>query len=147
MMMIGLQTVSIIVGEFHCSSRSSICFRHLWQWLSNPSTSWRIINPPTTTCSTHRLRSQSAKCGEFQHNQHIWIRCSLQLDILDSYDQSVITPFTFLGWKRKLAGTWAFSVAAQTVWNSLPTSVILERNIVSFQWRLKTYLFKAAYPP
>ena len=45
------------------------------------------------------------------------------------------------------AGTRAFSVAAPTVWNSLPASVKSEANIVSFRRRLKTYLFNAAYPP
>ena len=42
------------------------------------------------------------------------------------------------------AGTRAFSVAAPTVWNSLPASVKSEGNIVSFRRRLKTYLFNAA---
>jgi len=45
------------------------------------------------------------------------------------------------------AGTRAFSVAAQTVWNSLPGSVKSEGNIVSFRRRIKTYLCNAAYPP
>ena len=45
------------------------------------------------------------------------------------------------------AGTRAFSVAAPTLWNSLPVSVKSEGNIVSFRRRLKTYLFNAAYPP
>ena len=42
--------------------------------------------------------------------------------------------------------TLAFLVAALTVWNSLPASVKPEGNIVSFRRRIKTYLFKAAYP-
>ncbi|KAK2170887.1 hypothetical protein NP493_1127g02051 [Ridgeia piscesae] len=41
---------------------------------------------------------------------------------------------------KTTAGTRPFSVAAPTVWNSLPASVKLERNIVSFLRRLKTYL-------
>ena len=45
------------------------------------------------------------------------------------------------------AGTRAFSVAAPTVWNSLPASVKSEGNIVSFWRRLKTYLFNAVYLP
>ncbi|KAK2173811.1 hypothetical protein NP493_848g02043 [Ridgeia piscesae] len=45
------------------------------------------------------------------------------------------------------AGTRAFSVAAPTVWNTLPASVKSEGNIVSFRRHLKTYLFNAAYPP
>ena len=45
------------------------------------------------------------------------------------------------------AGTRAFSVAAPTVWNSLPASVKSEGNIVSFRRRLKPYLCNAAYPP
>ena len=44
-------------------------------------------------------------------------------------------------------GTRAFSVAAPTVWNSLPASVKSQGNIVSFRRHLKTYLFNAAYPP
>ena len=45
------------------------------------------------------------------------------------------------------AGTRDCSVAAPTLWNSLPVSVKSEGNIVSFRRRLKTYLFNAAYPP
>ena len=45
------------------------------------------------------------------------------------------------------AGTRAFSVAAPTLWNSLPDSVKSARNIASFRRNLKTYLFKMAYPP
>ena len=45
------------------------------------------------------------------------------------------------------AETRAFSVAAPTVWNSLPASVKSQGNIVSFRRHLKTYLFNAAYPP
>ncbi|KAK2171264.1 hypothetical protein NP493_1083g00017 [Ridgeia piscesae] len=45
------------------------------------------------------------------------------------------------------AGTRAFSVAAPTVWISLPVSVKSEGNIVSFRRRLKTHFFNAAYRP
>ena len=45
------------------------------------------------------------------------------------------------------AGTRAFSVAAPTLWNSLPDSVKSARNIASFRRNLKTYIFKMAYPP
>ena len=45
------------------------------------------------------------------------------------------------------ACTRAFSVAAPTLWNSLPDSVKSARNIASFRRNLKTYLFKIAYPP
>ena len=47
---------------------------------------------------------------------------------------------------KKKAGTRAFSVAAPTVWNSLPAGVKPAGNIVSFRRRLKTYLFNAGYP-
>ena len=40
------------------------------------------------------------------------------------------------------AGTRAFSVAAPTLWNSLPDSVKSARNIASFRRNLKTYLSK-----
>ena len=43
------------------------------------------------------------------------------------------------------AGTRGFSIAAPTVWNSLPASVKSEGSIVSFRRRLKTYLFNAAF--
>ena len=45
------------------------------------------------------------------------------------------------------AGTRVFSVAAPTMWNSLPVGVKSEGNVVSFRQRLETYLFNAAYPP
>ena len=53
----------------------------------------------------------------------------------------------YIPWVKTKAGTRAFSVAAPTVWNSLPASVKSEGNIVSFRRRPKTYLFNAAYPP
>ena len=43
------------------------------------------------------------------------------------------------------AGTRAVSVAASTLWNSLPDSVKSARNIASFRGNLKTCLFKIAY--
>jgi len=76
-------------------------------------------------------------------------------EIPDRYDQSVLTLFTFLGWKRKLrsistnplyiprvktkAGAGTFYVAAPTVWNSIPSSVNLEGNIVPLRWCLKPF--------
>ena len=53
----------------------------------------------------------------------------------------------YIPWMKAKAGTRAFSVAAPTVWNSLPASVKSEVNIVSFCRHLKTHLFNAAYPP
>ena len=40
-----------------------------------------------------------------------------------------------------------FFVAAPSLGNSLPASVKLERNVISFRRRLKTYLYNAAYLP
>ena len=44
-------------------------------------------------------------------------------------------------------GTRAFSVAAPTLWNSLPVSVKSVGNITTFCCKLKTHLFKLGYPP
>ena len=44
-------------------------------------------------------------------------------------------------------GTRAFSRAAPTLWNSLPVSVKFVGNITTFHLKLKTHLFKLAYPP
>ena len=44
-------------------------------------------------------------------------------------------------------GTRAFSVATLTPWNSLPVSVKSVGNITTFRSKLKTHLFKLAYPP
>ena len=44
-------------------------------------------------------------------------------------------------------GTKAFSVAAPTLWNSLPVSVKSVGNIATFCRKLKAHLFKLAYPP
>ena len=41
----------------------------------------------------------------------------------------------------------AFSVAALTLWNSLPVSVKSVGNITTFCCKLKIHLFKLAYPP
>ena len=45
------------------------------------------------------------------------------------------------------AGTRSFSVAAPTLWNSIPDSVKSAGNIASFRRHLKNYLFNIAYPP
>ena len=52
-----------------------------------------------------------------------------------------------LGGCLSCGGNRALSVAASTVWNSLPANVKSEGNIASFSRRLKTYFFNAAYPP
>ena len=44
-------------------------------------------------------------------------------------------------------GTRAVLVAALTLWNSLPVSVKSVGNIATFHCKLKTHLFKLAYPP
>ena len=44
-------------------------------------------------------------------------------------------------------GTRAFSVAAPTLWNSLPVSVKSVGNIGTFNRKLKTHLFKLVYQP
>ena len=43
--------------------------------------------------------------------------------------------------------TRAFSVAAPTLWNSLPVSVKYVGNITTFRCKPKTHLFKLSYPP
>ena len=65
-------------------------------------------------------------------------------DSPDSFGRLVLVYFTRV---KTNAGTRAFSVAAPTLWNSLPDSVKSARNIASFRRNLKTYLFKMAYPP
>jgi len=42
-------------------------------------------------------------------------------------------------------GDRAFSVAAPTVWNSLPESVRSHETLASFKRKLKTYLFKISF--
>ena len=44
-------------------------------------------------------------------------------------------------------GTRTFSIAAPTLWNSLPVSVKSCEDISTFRRHLKTYLFHLAYPP
>ena len=44
-------------------------------------------------------------------------------------------------------GTRAFSIAAPTLWNSLPVNVKSVGNITTFCCKIKTHLFKLAYPP
>ena len=43
--------------------------------------------------------------------------------------------------------TKTVSVAAATLWNSLPVSVMSAGNITTFRRKLKAHLFKLAYPP
>ena len=71
-----LRTVSIIEGELQCSSKVHIS---LFVKTGFQSAGWRMFNPSTTVLSPHPLRSRSADFGEQQN----------------SYDQSVMTLFTF----------------------------------------------------
>lgn len=50
-------------------------------------------------------------------------------------------------WFGGRTGTRSFTVAAQTLWNSLPSSVKSAGNIVTYRCQLKPNLFKLAYPP
>ena len=45
------------------------------------------------------------------------------------------------------AGSRAFSVAAPKLWNLLPPSIRTAPSIPTFRSRLKTHLFRQAYPP
>ena len=45
----------------------------------------------------------------------------------------------------KTLGDRAFCVAAPTVWNNLPESILKEQDFKKFKSLLKTFLFKAAY--
>ena len=47
----------------------------------------------------------------------------------------------------KTNGTRAFSVAAPTLWNSIPVSIKSVGNIKTFRRKLETHLFKFVYPP
>ena len=44
-------------------------------------------------------------------------------------------------------GTRVFSVAASTLWNTLPDKIKFEENFITFPRLLRTNLFKLAYPP
>ena len=76
-------------------------------------------------------------------NQHIYIHCSLLQDSPDSFDHLIPVYILF---PVLNVGTRAFSVAALTLWNSLPVSFKSVGNITTFRRRLKTHLFKRAYP-
>ena len=43
--------------------------------------------------------------------------------------------------------TWAFSVAAPTLWNSLPSHIKVSPTLSYFKSALKTHLFTLAFPP
>ena len=58
-------------------------------------------------------------------------------DNLDSFDHLIKTN----------VGTRAFSVAAPSLWNSLPVSVKSVGNIAIFRLELKPQIFKRASPP
>ena len=44
-------------------------------------------------------------------------------------------------------GKRAFSVAAQNIWNELPTAIKSCESLASFRKNLKTYFFKIAFTP
>ena len=48
---------------------------------------------------------------------------------------------------RKVTGRRGFAFAAQTEWNNLPPDVRSQHSVASFKTKLKTYLFRLAYPP
>ena len=79
-------------------------------------------------------------------NQHVYIQCSLLQDIPDSFDHIVLIYFLFPVLMTNV-GTRTFSVAAPTVWNSLPVSVKSVGNIKKCCHKLKTHLFKLACSP
>jgi hypothetical protein len=47
--------------------------------------------------------------------------------------------------RTKQYGSKAFSVAAPTIWNSLPDDIRKSRSIDAFKSKLKTFLFKQHY--
>ena len=60
-----------------------------------------------------------------------------------SSDSSVLsTPYV-----RTSLGKRAFSVIAPRLWNSLPPDTRYSLSVSTFRWKLKTHLFKLAFPP
>lgn len=47
--------------------------------------------------------------------------------------------------RLKTKGDWAFSVAAPTLWNSLPLWLKIVDTVVAFKAQLKTYIFESAF--
>ena len=70
-------------------------------------------------------------------NKHIYIRCSLLQDSLDSFDHLILIYLLFPLLRQINVGTRAFLVAAPTLWNSLPVSVKCAENIATFRRKLK----------
>ena len=106
-------------------------------------------------------------CTNLEHNVQyriIFKMCTIAYQVLSSTQRahlnSMLTPARnsrqlrstssnplYIPLVKTKAGTRVFSVAAPTLWNSLPVSVKSEDNIISFRRRLITPLFNAAYPP
>ena len=65
-------------------------------------------------------------------NQHIYIHCSLLQDSPDSFDHLILIYFLFPCSVKTNVRIRAFSVAAPTLWNSLPVSVKSVGNMTYF---------------
>ena len=90
------------------------------------------------------LRSVQLRIKYFHpSNQHIYIHCSLQQNSPRSFDNLIIIYFFFPSVKTNV-GTRVFSVAAPTLWNSLPVSVKYVGNIKKIRRKLKAHLFQLA---
>ena len=68
------------------------------------------------------------------------------LDLLSAHIIHYNSNLPFVPSVKANVGTRAFSVAAPTLWNSLRVSVKSVGNITTFCRKLKTHLFKLAYP-
>ena len=47
---------------------------------------------------------------------------------------------------KKTLGDTAFTAAVRSLWNKLPSEIREEENFERFKSKLKTFLFRAAYP-
>ena len=88
--------------------------------------------------SGHRKRGRARRRFKDTNKRNLKLR-DVKTDSWTSLSQQRDT------WRA--LGLHSTSVAAPTVWNSLPASVKSQGNIVSFCQHLKTYLLNAAYPP
>ena len=122
--------LSLAIPDTNCSlSQLRVCLQNIFHWMTDS----KLKLNANKTVSQKQL-------GKL--DLHSLLTRARQPRQLLSFNSNLL----FVPSVKTNVGTRAFSVAAPTLWNSLPVSVQSVGNR-TFRHELKTHLFKLAYPP
>ena len=108
---------------------------------SDSDSDWRNTSPGRAyTCPTPPRPSLSASRPGRANTQHVIIPNALIITQFGDSFRHFVPRF------KTNIGSRYFTVAAPTLWNSLPTDVKSTNTVMTSHGQLKTYLFKLAYP-